>query len=70
MDSYNRAKLQKEIVITTTDSKHFTYYRVPAAECTVFENLPENFDEFIEQLFRQWEIILPNREEWIQRTQP
>ncbi|KAL0871027.1 hypothetical protein ABMA27_004837 [Loxostege sticticalis] len=71
-DSYNWAKLQKEIVITTNDSENFTYYRVPAAEakeCAVFEKPPEKFDEFIEQLFSKWEIILPNnREEWTQGT--
>ncbi|KAL0831843.1 hypothetical protein ABMA28_001373 [Loxostege sticticalis] len=55
-DSYNWAKLQKEIVITTNDSENFTYYRVPAAEakeCAVFEKPPEKFDEFIEQLFKK-----------------
>lgn len=69
-NSYNWAKLPKEIVITSRDDESFTCYQVPGAEaqkCKVFENPPENFDEFKEQMFSRWEVTLPiNKEEWAQ----
>lgn len=66
-NSYNWAKLPKEIVVTSGDDESFTYYQVPGAEakqCKVFENPPKNFDEFKEQFFSKWEVTLPiNKEE-------
>lgn len=72
-DSYNWAKLPKEIVIIPNNNNdNLTHYQVPAAEakeCAIFENPPENFDEFKEQFFNKWKVILPqNKEQWTQGT--
>ncbi|GBP42983.1 HMG box-containing protein 4 [Eumeta japonica] len=70
-ESYQWAKLSKQVPLKNS-TELVCSYRIPAEldlECKNFEKPWETFDEYKEQHFREWEVIMPReKENWLQGT--
>ncbi|GBP22609.1 hypothetical protein EVAR_13889_1 [Eumeta japonica] len=70
-ESYQWAKLSKQVPLKNR-AELVCSYRIPAGldlECKNFEKPWETFDEYKEQHFREWEVIMPReKENWLQGT--
>ncbi|GBP49263.1 hypothetical protein EVAR_102206_1 [Eumeta japonica] len=68
-ESYQWAKLSKQVPLKNS-TELVCSYRIPAVldlECKNFEKPWETFDEYKEQHFREWEVIMPRKGKLVTR---
>ncbi|CAH0731013.1 unnamed protein product, partial [Brenthis ino] len=70
-ESYQWAKLSKQVPLKYC-TELVCSYRIPAGsdlDCKKYEKPWETFDEYKEQHFREWEVIMPReKENWLHGT--
>ncbi|CAF4947771.1 unnamed protein product [Pieris macdunnoughi] len=70
-ESYQWAKLSKQVPLKNS-TELVCSYRIPAGsdlDCKNYEKPWETFDEYKEQHFREWEVIMPReKENWLHGT--
>lgn len=70
-ESYLWAKLPKQVPLKNNTELNCSYI-IPAGshmDCTSYERPWETFDEYKEQHFSEWEVILPiEKENWLDGT--
>lgn len=70
-EAFQWAKLPKRLPVTQT-TESATYYRIPAGEnmeCKTFDVDWTSFDDYKEQFFSEWEVIIPKKsDDWLTGT--